>query len=232
MSGKILVLLSGGTDSATCLAQAIKEVGKENVETINMTYGQRHNKEIENAKALTEYYGVPYTLIDLTNVFSFSNCALLGHSTDDIKHESYTSQVNNLEGNEKINTYVPFRNGVMLSVCATFALSKGCSKIYIGSHSSDHAYPDCTPEFNTEMASAILEGSGRKVIPEFPLAHLTKTQVIQNGLKLGVPYHLTWSCYEGKEKACGKCASCLDRRNAFRENYTIDPIDYEDDELE
>lgn len=229
MSGKILVLLSGGTDSATCLAQAINEVGKENVETINMTYGQRHNKEIQNAKALTEYYGVPYTLIDLTNVFSFSNCALLGHSTDDIKHESYTSQVNNLEGNEKINTYVPFRNGVMLSVCATFALSKGCDTIYIGSHASDHAYPDCTPQFDYAMNEAIREGSGHKVITQYPLWDKTKTQVIAQGLKLGVPYELTWSCYEGKEKACGKCASCIDRRNAFKENGVIDPIEYEVD---
>ncbi len=232
MSKKILVLLSGGTDSATCLAQAVKEVGAENVETLNMTYGQRHVKEIENAKVLTEYYGVNYTLVDLSEVFNFSNCALLGHSTDEIKHESYTSQVNNLEGDEKINTYVPFRNGVMLSVCTTFALSKGCSEIYIGSHASDHAYPDCTPEFDSAMKDAIYEGSGHKVLPKYPLWDKTKTEVIKLGLELGVPYGLTWSCYEGKEKACGKCASCIDRMNAFKENGATDPIEYEGDEIE
>lgn len=229
---KILVLLSGGTDSATCLAQAVDAVGANNVEALNMTYGQRHVKEIENAKALTEYYGVNYTLMDLTEVFNFSNCALLSHSTDEIKHESYDSQVNNLDGNEKINTYVPFRNGVMLSVCTAFALSKGCSKIFIGSHASDHAYPDCTPEFDEAMREAIYEGSGHKVTTEYPLWDKTKTQVIKEGLTLGVPYKLTWSCYEGKEKACGKCASCLDRMKAFEENGVKDPIEYEVDEIE
>jgi 7-cyano-7-deazaguanine synthase len=228
MTEKILVLLSGGTDSATCLAHAVKEVGAENVETLNMTYGQRHNKEIVNAKALAIYYGVNYTLIDLTEVFNFSNCALLAHSTDEIKHESYTSQVQQLEGNEKINTYVPFRNGVMLSVCTTFALSKGCCKIYIGSHSSDHAYPDCTVEFDVAMRQAIYEGSGHKVDVAYPLMSLTKTGVIKQGLELGVPYELTWSCYEGKDKACGKCASCVDRMNAFKENGVEDPIEYEE----
>lgn len=229
---KILVLLSGGTDSATCLAQAVDAVGVENVETLNMTYGQRHVKEIENAKELAKYYGVNYTLMDLTEVFNFSNCALLSHSTDEIKHESYDSQVNNLEGNEKINTYVPFRNGVMLAVCTTFALSKGCSKIFIGSHASDHAYPDCTPQFNYAMNEAIYEGSGHKVTTEYPLWDKTKTQVIKEGLTLGVPYKLTWSCYEGKEKACGKCASCLDRLEAFCKNGVIDPIEYEVDGIE
>lgn len=229
---KILVLLSGGTDSATCLAQAVDAVGAENVETLNMTYGQRHVKEIENAKELAKYYGANYTLIDLTEVFNFSNCALLSHSTDEIKHESYDSQVNNLEGDQKINTYVPFRNGVMLAVCTTFALSKGCSKIFIGSHASDHAYPDCTPEFDEAMREAIYEGSGHKVTTEYPLWDKTKTQVIKEGLTLGVPYKLTWSCYEGKDKACGKCASCLDRMKAFEENGTKDPIEYEVDEIE
>ena len=227
MSEKILVLLSGGTDSATCLAKAIEEVGEQNIETLNMTYGQRHNKEIENAMALAEYYQVPYTLIDLTNVFSFSNCALLGHSTDNIEHKSYEQQVADIGKDTNINTYVPFRNGVMLSVCTTFALSKGCSKIYIGSHASDAAYPDCLPAFNKFMRNAIFEGSGHKVVVEAPLQYLNKAQVIETGLKLGVPYQLTWSCYEGKEKACGKCASCLDRLYAFEQNGTKDPIEYE-----
>lgn len=226
---KILVLLSGGTDSATCLAKAITEVGANNVETLNMTYGQRHVKEIENAKALTEFYGVPYTLIDLSSVFNFSNCALLGHSTDNIKHETYEHQVEQLQGEERINTYVPFRNGVMLAACTTFALSKGCSEIYIGAHASDAAYPDCLPEFGEAMSKAIYEGSGHKVRTVTPLQNMTKTDVIKLGLEMGVPYELTWSCYEGKEKACGKCASCLDRVKAFENNGVKDPIAYEGD---
>lgn len=227
MADKILVLLSGGTDSATCLAKAIEKVGKENIETLNMTYGQRHTKEIENAKAITSYYGVPYTLVDLTEVFQFSNCALLGHSTDSINHDTYEHQVEQLQGQDRINTYVPFRNGVMLAVCTTFALSKGCDVIYIGAHASDAAYPDCLPEFGEAMQKAIYEGSGHKVTTETPLQNMTKAQVIQEGLKLGVPYELTWSCYEGKEKACGKCASCLERLKAFQENGVQDAIEYE-----
>ncbi len=229
---KILVLLSGGIDSTTCLAMAIDKVGKENVETLNITYGQKHVKEIECAQKIANHYGVNYALIDLKEIMKYSNCSLLEHSTDEIKHQSYVEQLKELGGEGTVDTYVPFRNGLMLSVAASYALSKDCQVIYYGAHADDsagRAYPDCSPEFSNAMTMAIYEGSGKKVTMAAPLINFNKTQVVAEGLRLQAPYQFSWSCYEGNEKACGTCATCIDRLKAFMENGVKDPIKYEGD---
>ena len=231
-NSKILVLLSGGIDSTTCLAMAIDKVGKENVEALNITYGQKHVKEINCARNIADYYGVNYALIDLKEVMKYSNCSLLEHSTEQIKHQSYSEQLKELGGQGTVDTYVPFRNGLMLSVAASYALSKDCELIYYGAHADDsagRAYPDCSPQFEFAMGEAIYEGSGCKVRMAAPLINFNKTQVVAEGLRLNAPYQLTWSCYEGKEKACGTCATCLDRKAAFEANKSADPIKYEGD---
>jgi len=227
---KILVLLSGGLDSATCLGIAIDKVGKDNVETLNIVYGQKHDKEIEAAKKIATYYGVNYSLIDLSEIMKYSNCSLLKHSTEDIKHKSYKEQLQEQKNAEPVPTYVPFRNGLMLSCAASFAISKQCDVIYYGAHADDavgSAYPDCSENFNSAMNTAIYEGSGKTVKIEAPLLKMNKANVVKAGLELKVPYQLTTSCYEGKEKACGTCATCIDRIKAFKQNNTKDFIDYE-----
>lgn len=229
---KVLVLLSGGIDSTTCLAMAIDKAGKENVETLNITYGQKHVKEINCARNIADYYGVNYALIDLKEVMKYSNCSLLEHSTEQIKHQSYSEQLKELGGEGTVDTYVPFRNGLMLSVAASYAISKDCELIYYGAHADDsagRAYPDCSFEFSMAMNAAIYEGSGRKVVVGAPLIDFNKARVIEEGLRLNAPYHLTWSCYEGQEKACGTCATCIDRKAAFEANNAVDPIKYEGD---
>jgi len=227
---KILVLLSGGLDSATCLGIAINKAGKENVETLNIIYGQKHDKEIQAANELAKYYDVNYSLIDLSEILKYSNCSLLKHSTEEIKHKSYIEQRIEQNNSEPVSTYVPFRNGLMLSCAASFAISKKCAVIYYGIHADDQigsAYPDCSETFNSAMNNAIYEGSGKKLTIEAPLLNMNKAQVVKTGLDLKVPYQLTTSCYEGKNKACGTCATCIDRINAFKQNNTKDLIEYE-----
>lgn len=227
---KVLVLVSGGIDSTTCLAMAIKEYGSENVVGLSIFYGQRHDKEIKSADAVCEYYKVEHITLDLSTMFQFSDCSLLQHSDARIPEEEYSKQLEKTDG-KPVSTYVPFRNGLFLSSASAIALSKGCSKIYYGAHADDaagNAYPDCSQEFNNAMNTAIYEGSGHQLSIEAPFIKLNKAGVVKKGLELGVPYELTWSCYEGNDKACGRCGTCIDRKNAFIKNGTIDPIEYEE----
>lgn len=222
---KALVLSSGGVDSTTCLALAISEYGKENVTALALSYGQKHSKEIESARKVAAFYGVELLEMDLSRIFTYSNCSLLQHSTEEIPEESYADQISQTDG-KPVSTYVPFRNGLFLSCAASIALSKECSVIYYGAHSDDaagNAYPDCSQAFQDAMNAAIYEGSGRQCKIIAPFVGLTKADVVKKGLELGVPYELTWSCYEGGSRPCGKCATCIDRQKAFEANHVKDP---------
>ncbi len=222
---KAVVLSSGGVDSTTCVAMAVNELGSANVVTLSFKYGQRHEKELESAQKIADFYGLAHYVYDLTSIFAYSDCSLLSSSKEKPEHMSYADQ---------ISTYVPFRNGLMLSAAAALAQSlypeEECG-IWIGAHADDaagNAYADCSVAFNESMGRAISIGTYELVKLHAPLNRLNKAQVVAEGLKLGVPYDLTWSCYEGGEKACGKCATCIDRLAAFRANGCEDPIDYED----
>lgn len=229
---KALVLSSGGVDSTTCIGIAIKELGKENVSTVSISYGQKHIKELNQAKEIAKYYDVKHYELDLSNIMRYSNCSLLSNSTEEIKHESYAEQINN-DKEGIVNTYVPFRNGLMLSSVAALAISiypEDEIDIYLGNHSDDvagSAYADCSEEFTNAMKEAIYIGTYKKVIVKAPLVNMTKDEVVKLGLELEVPYELTWSCYEGKEKQCGTCGTCIDRKKAFELNNAIDPVGYE-----
>lgn len=228
---KILVLSSGGVDSTTCLAMAVKEVGAENVIALSIYYGQKHDKEIQAAKAVADYYGVKRLELDLAKIFAGSNCSLLKQSTEDIPQESYAQQLSETEGNAPVSTYVPFRNGLFLSSAASIALSHDCERIMYGAHADDAAgaaYPDCSLQFVEAMNSAIYLGSGDQLRLEAPFVSSTKADVVRKGLELGVPYALTWSCYEGGDKPCMKCATCIDRIAAFEACGVTDPILKED----
>lgn len=223
---KALVLLSGGVDSTTCLAIAIEKYTKEEVMALTVYYGQKHVKEIEASRKVAAYYGVKHKEIDLSQAFSLSDCPLLQQSDKEIKHESYAQQLDEIGGAGTLDTYVPFRNGLFLSYAAAVAVSIGAGVIYYGAHADDaagRAYPDCTPEFETAMSQAIYEGSGRTCNMEAPLLHLNKAAVVREGLRLHAPYQLTWSCYEGGERPCGSCGTCIDRAKAFAANGVADP---------
>ncbi|MCR5797934.1 MAG: 7-cyano-7-deazaguanine synthase QueC [Eubacterium sp.] len=220
MRDRALVLFSGGVDSTTCLAMVVDKYGKDNVVALSVSYGQKHANELNSAKKLAEYYGVEHLYIDLAPLFSYSDCSLLQHSDQEIPKESYDEQLKKTDG-APVDTYVPFRNGLFLASAASIALSKDCNVIFYGAHHDDaagNAYPDCSEKFNNAMNTAIFEGSGKQLRVEAPFVTKNKKEIVALGKKLGVPYQLTWSCYEGGDKPCGKCATCIDRKAAFAAN--------------
>lgn len=222
---KALVLFSGGLDSTTCLALAIEKYGADEVLALSVSYGQKHTKEIEAAKAIAKHYGVKLQMLDLAEIFADSDCSLLKGSSQEVPKESYAEQLDAANG-KPVSTYVPFRNGLFLSSAASIALSHGCEVIYYGAHADDaagNAYPDCSQEFNDAINSAIYLGSGGQLRVEAPFVGKTKADVVAEGLRLNAPYALTWSCYEGGETPCGLCGTCRDRAAAFAANGAEDP---------
>ena len=213
MGKKAVVLNSGGVDSTTCVGLAVEKYGKDNVSTLSVFYGQKHDKELECAKKIAAHYEVAHYEVDLSAVMQFSNCPLLSQSTEAIRHESYAEQIAK-DGEGMVRTYVPFRNGLLLSSVTALAVSLYPDdevEVYYGAHADDaagRAYADCSPEFTDAMNRAINIGTYEKVTLTAPLINMNKGEVVKTGLAIGVPYHLTTSCYEGGEKACGTCATC------------------------
>ena len=223
---RALVLSSGGVDSTTALGLAVRKYGADHVITLSVYYGQKHDRELLAAEAVADYYGVEHLTLDLQKIFEYSDCSLLKQSEKEIPESSYAEQIRITGGEKPVETYVPFRNGLFLSSAASIALSRGCSVIYYGIHADDSAgsaYPDCSPVFNRAMGDAVREGSGGQLRIEAPFVSLSKAEVVRTGLDLNVPYELTWSCYEGGEHPCGRCATCIDRAAAFKANGAEDP---------
>ncbi|MDO5410750.1 MAG: 7-cyano-7-deazaguanine synthase QueC [Lachnospiraceae bacterium] len=223
---KKLVLVSGGVDSTTCLGLLVKKYGNQNVIALSISYGQKHTKELASARAVCNHYQVELIQIDLAPMFSGSDCSLLSHSEAEIPKESYAEQLKETNGSP-VSTYVPFRNGLFLASAASIALSRGCDELYYGAHADDaagNAYPDCSIAFADAMNTAIYEGSGYQLHVISPFIAVSKAEIVRRGLEIGVPYELTWSCYEGKEVPCGTCGTCIDRRKAFEANGVSDPL--------
>ena len=225
---KALVLLSGGLDSATCLSIAVDRFGKSNVATVSIFYGQRHERELQSAKAVAEFYGVEHYELDLSPVFASSDCPLMARSSRQIEHKSYGEQ---MADGGKASTYVPFRNGLMLSAAASFVGSlfeDDSVEIFIGAHADDaagNAYADCRADFIRTLDEAISIGTYGKIHLVAPFVDKSKADVVKIGLELKTPYELTWSCYEGGETPCGQCATCRDRAKAFELNGVTDPAE-------
>lgn len=228
MSEKAIVLSSGGVDSTTCLGLAVSQLGSENVVSVSIAYGQKHSKELECADAVAKYYGVRHEVLDLSSIFQFSNCSLLKQSSEDVPEGDYAEQAGR-DPSGKVATYVPFRNGLMLSTVAALAQSifpDDTTYIYAGVHSDDaagNAYADCSTEFIDNMNRAISIGTYGKVILKTPFVGANKAEVVRIGLEINVPYQLTYSCYNGTDKPCGKCGTCIDRAKAFAANGVADP---------
>lgn len=232
---KALVLNSGGCDSTTLVGMAVKKYGRENVITASLYYGQKHDKELKCARDVAEFYGVRHIEEDISSVMKYAGdvCSLVKGSKDEILDKSYAEQIAE-NGEGRVGTYVPFRNGLFLSIAAAYADSlfpNQPSEVWYGAHADDaagQAYADCSEEFASTMDRAISIGTYGNIHVVRPLINLNKAGVVAEGLKIGVPYNLTWSCYHGREKACGKCGTCLDRLAAFEANGVKDPIKYEE----
>lgn len=231
---KALVLNSGGVDSTTCVGIAVNKYGKENVVTASLYYGQKHDKELECARKVAEYYDVRHIEEDISNVMKYAKdvCTLM-KGGEAIEHASYAEQIAE-HGEGRVATYVPFRNGLLLAIATAYADSIFPGEeveIYYGAHADDaagQAYADCSPEFADAMNQAINIGTYGKITVARPLINMNKATVVKTGLELEVPYDLTWSCYEGGEKQCGTCGTCIDRKAAFEANGVEDPVGYQE----
>lgn len=225
---KSVVLFSGGLDSTTCLALAVKECGSKNVLALSISYGQKHKKEIQCARKIAKYYNVELLEFDAKEIFKGSDCTLI-NGNQDIPDGDYNEQQKGNTG-KPVSTYVPFRNGLFLSIAASIAMSRGFDTVMYGAHKDDaagSAYPDCSQIFNTMIGGAINEGTGGQIRVSAPFIGANKAYVVRRGIELDVPYEMTWSCYKGGEKPCGKCGTCIDRIKAFEANGKEDPLEYE-----
>lgn len=231
---KALVLNSGGCDSSTLVGMAVAKYGKENVVTASLFYNQKHNKELQCAQKIAEHYEVKHIEEDISCVMKYAGdvCSLIRGSKNELPEKSYAEQIAE-NGEGRVSSYVPFRNGLFLSIATAYAdsLFPGeLAEVWYGAHADDaagQAYADCSEEFASAMDQAINIGTYGNIHVVRPLINMNKAQVVAEGLKLGVPYELTTSCYNGRECACGKCGTCIDRISAFRANNAIDPIEYE-----
>lgn len=217
-----LVLLSGGMDSAVALSLMIKKHSNEKVMAISFDYGSKHNeREYRSAQELAAYYDVLHRRISLPMINELFVSDLLKSSSSEIPEGHYTDA-------SMSRTVVPFRNGIMLSIAAGLAESYECHEIVIANHAGDHTiYPDCRPEFTKAMDEAIKAGTDGKVYLSNPFCSLNKTDLAILGQHLGVPFHLTYSCYNGRELHCGVCGTCTERKEAFRDARMDDPTKYE-----
>ena len=221
---KAVVLLSGGLDSTTTLAKAIAD-GNE-VTALSFNYGQRHSRELVSASNVAKYYGVKHVIVDID--LSMFRSALTDKNID-VPENRDESQM----GSDIPVTYVPSRNIIMMSVAAGLCESIDADAIYIGANVIDYSgYPDCRPEFFFVFQKMLEVGTktvveGHPIRIETPILSLSKAEIVKLGKELEAPLHLTWSCYEGGEKACGKCDSCQIRLKGFEEAGYEDEIEYE-----
>ncbi len=202
-----IILLSGGLDSTVLLAHLLQ--AGEKVEALTISYGQRHSKETEAAEKVANYYKVPLHKADIP-VAKFSESTLT-QPWQDIPEGPYTS-------GETPSTFVPNRNGIFLNFAAMLAHSRGISSVTCAVHGTsdgDTAYPDCTPDFINAVDRSIRIGTGYRVKVKAPFVKWTKRQIVARGVQLLVPFSLTWSCYNSGNVPCEKCATCLERADAF-----------------
>ena len=219
---KVLAVVSGGMDSVTMLHDLVAQ-GHE-VSVVSFNYGQRHLKELEVAKANADKLGLKHKVIDMAFMAQLlDNSALTGDT--DVPEGHYEAD------NMKL-TVVPNRNMIMASIAVGLAVNNGQEAVALGVHSGDHAiYPDCRPEFIKELNDVTQIANYEPVTILAPYIDKDKTSIIKRGLEIGVDYSKTWTCYKGLAKACGKCGSCQERLEAFQNNNTEDPVDYETREL-
>ncbi len=215
---KAVVLLSGGLDSATILYEAKRKGFTPHC--LIFEYGQRHHKEINRAKKIAEHAKCRYQLMKI---------ALPWQGSSLLDKRMRLPQRGKVDENKIPSTYVPARNIIFLSFAASFAEAIGAKAIFIGANAIDYSgYPDCRPEFFKAYQEMLVKGikagvEGKAVKIYTPLVHKTKAQIIKMGMKLKVPYHLTWSCYQGGRRPCGKCDSCLLRQRGFQDLHIEDP---------
>ncbi len=213
-----LIVVSGGMDSTTMLYEYADRIAL----AVTFNYGSNHNaREIECARYNCERLGIELIVVDMPFVGQLFESSLLS-GADAIPEGNYDDE--NMR-----STVVPFRNGIMLSVAAGLAESRGLRHLMMANHGGDHAiYPDCRQGFVDAMSKAISEGTYEHIDIYAPYTNITKTDIARRGAALGIDYSHTYSCYKGGAKHCGRCGTCTERRMAFSEANIPDPTEYEE----
>ena len=218
---KAVVILSGGMDSTTLLYETVKQYGAENVTALSYDYNQKHRKELNGAKQTCEKLDVTHEILELDVLNTIAPSALTRDDWD-VPEGHY-------EDENMKETVVPNRNMIMLSLATAYAINVGAKKIFYGAHAGDHdIYPDCRKEFVDKMRDVIAICDWNKVELLAPYLDIDKGDIVIKGKEIGVDYSLTWTCYKGKDKACGKCGSCTERLEAFEKAEIKDPLVYEE----
>lgn len=215
-----LMVLSGGMDSVTMLFEYQSSIDL----AVFFNYGSNHNsRELASARYHAAKLDIELVEIDLSFIGEYFHSSLL-EGADAIPEGDY--DFDNMK-----STVVPFRNGIMLAAAAGLAESRGLTRIMIANHAGDHAlYPDCRSAFIKAMATAISEGTYDNIMLYAPYTLLTKSQIAERGKNLGIDYSRTYSCYKGGKRHCGKCGTCIERRQALAEAGIEDHTEYEADE--
>ena len=212
-----VIIVSGGLDSITLLYDKAETIAL----AISFDYGQNHGKkELPYAEYHCQKLGIPHITIPLTFMHQYFKSSLL-EGAEAIPEGHYE------EENMK-STVVPFRNGIMLAIATGIAESHELKRVYIANHGGDHTiYPDCRPEFIDAMDKATSAGTFVDVRVEAPYTNISKADIVRRGTALGIDYAKTWSCYKGSEIHCGKCGTCVERKEAFADAGVEDPTEDE-----
>ncbi len=219
MTDTVVVIYSGGMDSFTLLHLA-RARGYE-VHALSFNYGQRHVRELDCARQVCADLGIPHKEIDIRAMSGVMSGSSL---TSDIEVPE-----GHYEEDSMKSTVVPNRNMILLSLATGYAVTVGASAVWFGAHGGDHAiYPDCRPEFVEKMDAVCRVANYEPVGIEAPFIRMDKGEILAEGLKLGLDYGRTWTCYNGRDKACGRCGSCVERLEAFAANGVTDPLEYEE----
>jgi len=222
---KAVVIYSGGMDSFTALHTARDKF--DEVHAVSFNYGQRHGKELQFAHAVCQMNDIPHQVVDVRSINSL------------IQGSSLTSNIKVPEGHyaedNMKQTVVPNRNMIMLSLAVGYAVSIGAENVVCGAHAGDHdIYPDCRLDFFAALNRATMIANYTPVELHVPFIGMTKGEILSHGSTLGLvaqDYKWTWTCYNGREKACGKCGACVERQESFAQMGWKDPLDYEDSEF-
>jgi 7-cyano-7-deazaguanine synthase len=227
MGKKAIVLLSGGLDS-TVTAYVAKKQGYE-LSALTFLYGQKHDKEINAAKRISSTLSIADHVLFNIDLSQFGGSSLLKESKKSITKPNHVSKI----GKNIPDTYVPGRNTVFLSVALALAETRDAEAIFTGVTALDYSgYPDCRPEYikafqHVANIATKKTVTGGKIIIKTPLIDLNKAEIIRLGVQLNVSFKDTWSCYNGREKACGQCESCQLRLQGFQQAQLLDPLPYE-----
>lgn len=214
---KIIVVYSGGLDSFTLLNEAIRS-GKD-VFALSFDYGQKHSKELDCVEKFCAQESIDSKIVDVSSIKELFQGSSL---TDEIDIPK-----GHYEDDSMKSTVVPNRNMILISLALGYAVTKEAEEVWFGAHAGDHAiYPDCRPEFVEKMDAVARIANYSPIAVKAPYIAMSKTEILAIGLNMQLDYGLTWTCYEGKELACGSCGACHERLESFAANNVIDPIKY------